>query len=53
MKWADPTGLDDTFSISFGFAIESKLFSEVSILFLGHTWIFSISKFSKTGTGEI
>ena len=53
MKWADPSGLNDTFSISLGLAIESKPFSEVSILFLGHTWIFSSSKFSKTGTGEV
>ena len=53
MKWADPSGLNDTFSISLGLAIESKLFSEVSVLFLGHTWIFSSSKFSKTETGEV
>ena len=53
MKCVDPTGLNDTLSISLGLATESKLFSKVSILFLGHTWIFSISKFSKTGTGKI
>lgn len=53
MKWADPIGLNNTFSVSLGLATESKLSSEVSILFLGHPWIFSISKFSKIGTEEI
>lgn len=53
MKWADPIGLNNTFSVSLGLAAESKLSSEVSILFLAHPWIFSISKFSKIGTEEI
>lgn len=31
MKWADPTGLNDTFSISLGFAIESKLLFQLAL----------------------